>query len=99
MKRQLYGVQNLSCNDESQTNNYILTGNDSQVGQYKIPLNLSIDGYITPSELIDFIGTEPLADRLSAKYTKGEINLMLERVRSMVKEMIRNMKKEYMKRR
>lgn len=95
MGLQLFGVQNLSYKDQDQSNNYLISGDDSIVSNVNVPNSIPEFGYLTPSELIDFIATDALGDRLSSKYTKEEVNELLDRIRIMVRNMIQEMRKEY----
>lgn len=95
MGLEILGIQNLSYKDQDQSNNYLISGDDSRVVNVNDPKSIPEFGYLTPSELIDFIATDALGDRLSSKYTKAEVNELLDRIRIMVRNMIREMKKEY----
>lgn len=95
MGLQLFGVQNLSYKDQDQSNNYLISGDDSIVSNVNVPNSIPEFGYLTPSELINFIATDALGDRLSSKYTKEEVNELLDRIRIMVRNMIQEMRKEY----
>lgn len=95
MGLQLFGVQNLSYKDQDQSNNYLISGDDSRVANVNVPNTIPEFGYLTPSELIDFIATDALGDRLSSRYTKAEVNELLDRIRIMVRSMIQEMRKEY----
>lgn len=95
MGLQLFGVQNLSYKDQDQSNNYLISGDDSRVSNVNVPNSIPEFGYLTPSELIDFIATDALGDRLSSKHTKEEVNELLDRIRIMVRNMIQEMRKEY----
>lgn len=95
MGLQLFSVQNLSYKDQDQSNNYLISGDDSRVSNVNVPNSIPEFGYLTPSELIDFIATDALGDRLSSKYTKEEVNELLDRIRIMVRNMIQEIRKEY----
>ena len=95
MGLEILGIQNLSFKDQDQSNNYLISGDDSRVANVSDPKTIPEFGYLTPSELIDFIATDALGDRLSSRYTKEEVNELLDRIRIMVRNMIQEMKKEY----
>jgi len=97
MGLQLFGVQNLTYKDNNQTSNYLLAGDDSHVSTVNVPNTIPEFGYITPAQLIDFIATDALADRLSSKYNKAEVNVLLDSIRNMIRQMIQDMKDEYKK--
>lgn len=99
MGLELLGVQNLSYKNDNNSTNYLLSGDDSRVSNVNIPNTIPEFGYITPSQLIDFIATDALADRLSSRYNKDEINTLLDKIRIMIRGMIQDMKDKYRRRR
>lgn len=99
MGLELLGVQNLSYKNDDNSTNYLLSGDDSRVSNVNIPNTIPEFGYITPSQLIDFTATDALADRLSSRYNKDEINTLLDKIRIMIRGMIQDMKDKYRRRR
>ena len=99
MGLELLGVQNLSYKNDDNSTNYLLSGDDSRVSNVNIPNTIPEFGYITPSQFIDFIATDALADRLSSRYNKDEINTLLDKIRIMIRGMIQDMKDKYRRRR
>lgn len=99
MGLEILGVQNLSYKDADKVNNYLIDGDDTKVSKVYVPDTIPEFGYLTPSQLINFIASDAISDRLSDKYNKDEIDKLLDEIRNMVRNMITDWKNEYKRRR
>ena len=77
MPKKSYGLENVSYRDTERTEDYLLVREPS-ASTFNFPKNVHPYSYMFPAFKAEFYATETLEERTLAKYTKGEVDDLIQ---------------------